>query len=65
MCQDGSDLIPEVSSSNLLCLSNKKASCLREAADVDPQSLKLSVGCPLAETMGRPEFPALCIFGST
>ena len=43
MFQEGSDLIPEVFSSNLLCPSNKKASCLREAADVDPQTLKCGV----------------------
>ena len=42
MFYEGSDPIPEVFSSNLLCPSNKKASCLREAADVDPQTLKFS-----------------------
>ena len=35
MFQEGSDLIPEVFSCNLLCPSNKKASCLREAANVN------------------------------
>ena len=35
MFQEGSDLIPEVSSSNLLCPSNKKASCLRELFTAD------------------------------
>ena len=60
--REGSDLIPEVSSSNLLCPSNKKASCLREAADVDPQTLKFSQwGVHWLKLLGAHVF-LLCVF---
>ena len=60
--QEGSDLIPAVFSSNLLCPSNKKASCLREAADVDPQTLKFSQwGVHWLKLWGAQGFQ-LCVF---
>ena len=62
MFQEGSDLIPEVSSSNLLCPSNKKASCLREAADVDPQTLKFSQWVSIGLNYGAPRVSSFVYF---
>ena len=62
MFQEGSNLILEVSSSNLLYHSNKKASCFREAADVDPQTLKFSHwGVHWLKLWGAKGFQ-LCVF---
>ena len=62
MFPEGSGLILEVSSSNLLCPSNKKASCLREGVDVDPQTLKFfQWGVHWLKLWGAQGFQ-LCVF---